>query len=201
MTLTVTSEEALARHIYGRLHPERATIVAVSGYGGAGKSTLAARLAAALGGAAVVPVDDFWLPERDARSSDWSAYDWPRLREQVLEPARRGDRVLRYQPLDPRDALAGSGDGERAWREVAPVAALIVEGVGLLRPDLLPDFDVTVWIDCPLEVAAERGILRDRAEYGIETAADWRERWVPNDRDFFARFRPDLAADFLYSNA
>ena len=36
-----------------------------------------------------------------------------------------------------------------------------------------------------------------KTQYGIDTAADWRERWIPNDQDFFTRFRPDLAADFL----
>ena len=39
--------------------PGGVRLVAVDGYGGAGKSTFAARLAAALGGAAVVHTDDF----------------------------------------------------------------------------------------------------------------------------------------------
>ena len=39
--------------------PGGVRLVAVDGYGGAGKSTFADRLAAALGGAAVVHTDDF----------------------------------------------------------------------------------------------------------------------------------------------
>jgi Uridine kinase len=171
-----------------------ALVVGVSGFGGAGKSTLARRLAACVpeGSAVVIPADDFWVPERDGRSSDWASYDWPRLRAQVLLPARAGHPV-RYQPRDPREAPEGDG-----WREVPDSCrCLIVEGVGLFQPDLLPLFDLRVWVDCPLAVAAARGIRRDREEYGMDTEADWRDRWVPNDREFFERFQPNLSADLV----
>lgn len=59
-------------------------IVAIDGRGGAGKSTLAARLSELLGGAPVVHTDDFASWDNPI---DW----WPELLAQVLEPLARGD--------------------------------------------------------------------------------------------------------------
>ena len=59
-------------------------IVAIDGPGGAGKSTVAKRLAEELGGAPIVETDDFasWTDPLD-----W----WPRLISDVLEPLARNE--------------------------------------------------------------------------------------------------------------
>ena len=59
--------------------PGGVRLVAVDGYGGAGKSTFATRLAAALGGAVVVHTDDFATGEPGV---EW----WPRLEREVIVP-------------------------------------------------------------------------------------------------------------------
>jgi uridine kinase len=59
-------------------------IVAIDGCGGAGKSTLAARLSRELGGVEVVHTDDFATAENPV---DW----WPEVVERVLEPLARGE--------------------------------------------------------------------------------------------------------------
>jgi len=59
--------------------PGGVRLVAVDGHGGAGKSTFAARLAAALGRAAVVHTDDFATGEPGV---EW----WPRLEREVIVP-------------------------------------------------------------------------------------------------------------------
>ena len=69
---------SLAGSILAR--PGGVRLVAVDGYGGAGKSTFAARLAAALGGAAVVHTDDF---ATGAPGVEW----WPRLEQPQPRPA------------------------------------------------------------------------------------------------------------------
>ena len=73
--------------------PGGVRLVAVDGYGGAGKSTFAARLAAALGGAAVVHTDDFATGEPGV---EW----WPRLEREVIVPLSAGE---------PRAIAAGTG--------------------------------------------------------------------------------------------
>lgn len=74
-------------------------IVAISGFGGAGKSTLAAALAAEFEPAAVVSADDFILGQLGERGPDWQSIDRRRLVRTVLEPARRGSPI-RYQQYD-----------------------------------------------------------------------------------------------------
>lgn len=67
-------------------------LIAVDGHAGSGKSTFAARLAAALDGAPVLHLDDLASHEE---MFDWTA----RLRSQVIEPLSHGEPA-RYEPYD-----------------------------------------------------------------------------------------------------
>src|SRR5439155_15487243 len=112
-------------------HP---VIVAISGFGGSGKTTLAEALGNALRDAAVVGVDDFIKGRLNERSEDWSSFDRSRLEKQVLEPVRRG-QPARFQRYDwGRDTL-----GE--WVTLLPPNYLIVAGIGVLHPDLMKYLD------------------------------------------------------------
>ena len=182
---------ALRSEIATHVEARGSQIVAISGFGGAGKSTLAAALAKEFEPAAVVSADDFILGQLGERCPDWRSIDRRRLVRTVLDPARRGSPI-RYQQYD----WANDRLGEE--RKVPSAPLLLVEGVGIMHPDLLPYFDLTVWIDCPLEIAAERGRLRARENHGVDQDALWRDVWVPNDRDYFDQFRPDLLADVIY---
>ena len=99
-------------------------VVAVDGHGGAGKSTLAARLADALH-APVVHTDDF-------ASWDDSLGWWPRMIGQVFEPLATGD-VARFQRYD------WSSRSREEWVEIPPSDCLIVEGVSASRVALQPN--------------------------------------------------------------
>jgi hypothetical protein len=88
-------------------------IVAVDGHGGAGKSSFAARLADAFGGAPVLHTDDFASPSAPL---DW----WPRLIAEALERLASG-REARFTQGD-----WGSGSTEVV---VQPVELVILEGV------------------------------------------------------------------------
>lgn len=172
----------------------RPLLIGISGFGGSGKSTLARKLASVLGGVEVVTTDDFWVPEQDLRSDSWDAYDRDRLAREVLTPAREGQAIT-YQVFDwDTGALGG-------WRDVPASPYLVVEGIGLFHPHIFSYFDFTVWVDCPLEVAQERGLRRGREEYGIDETERWINVWTPNDHDFFERYRPDQQADIVYPNA
>jgi hypothetical protein len=76
-----------------------------------------------------------------------------------------------------------------------------VEGCGLYVPQLADLFDLRVWIDVDLDTATGRGMWRDQHVHHNPQAELWRDVWVPNDADFFARFRPDLAADVLFRDS
>ncbi len=75
-----------------------------------------------------------------------------------------------------------------------------MEGIGLVRPSLMPYFDCSVWVDIPLEVAVERGKRRDREEYKVDHDSLWDELWMPNDRDYFEKYSPKEKVDFILQN-
>jgi uridine kinase len=121
----------------------------------------------------------------------FGGFDWVRL-EGVLRGARAG-RAFDYEVNDFEGRPAS-----RVEEELPSV--VIVEGIRLLRPELAGFFDLTVWIDCQIEVAAARGVERDRLA-GADAAhvALWGEEWVPKDRRYFEEFRPDRSASLLFS--
>jgi hypothetical protein len=59
--------------------------------------------------------------------------------------------------------------------------------------------DLTVWIDCPVEVAAQHGIERDRKR-GVDEnhILEWEKNWIPKDKAFYTLHKPDVNADFLF---
>lgn len=173
-----------------RAAADRPLVVGVSGYGGSGKSTLARRLAAALPGAVRLRGDDFLDPARShLRSTDWDGVDRTRLVEEVLDPLRSG-RPGSFRRFD---------WGRRALGAPEPLPAtdlLVVDVIGLLHPEARPWIDLAVWCDVDLATASARGMARD-ARLGRDHVALWHEVWIPNERDFDARFAPRAAADAL----
>jgi len=166
-------------------------LVGVSGFGGAGKSTLAEALHELLPGAQVVPGDEFIrVRPMTGRSDDWSSIDRQRLLEEVILPAERGE-AGRYQTYDWETGMLGP------WVSLSG-SPVIVEGVGLFHPDIVGRFDLRVWIDVDLDTATARGMWRDENVFHNPQTQLWEEVWKPNDADFFRRFRPDLAADIIY---
>lgn len=51
--------------------------------------------------------------------------------------------------------------------------------------------------DCPLEVAKERGLAGGQG-WGIDETTVWLERRMPNNHDYFQKYRPDLRADLVH---
>jgi|SRR5579884_106500 len=152
-------------------------IVAVDGHGGAGKSTVAARLADALGGVPVVHTDDF---------ASWDEpIEWrPRLLAEVLEPLARGEPA-RFRPT--------SWDGApREVVEVVPADAVVLEGVTASRKVFRPYLTFVVWVEAPREVRLRRGLERD----GEGARAQW-EAWMAAEDDYVARERPAERADLI----
>ncbi len=168
-------------------------VVGISGYGGSGKSTLARALVDCLPSAARIRGDDFLDPVRShQRSTDWGGVERRRLADEVLLPfrERRPSNFRRY------DWEVGAlGDPEPVPR----CDVIIVDLIGLFHPEMLDAFDLTVWCDVDLDTAQERGMRRD-AELGRDHRRLWTEVWVPNERDFEARFAPRALAEIHLPN-
>ena len=147
-------------------------VLGLAGVPGSGKSTLAAALAAHLReqGADANPIvaslDDFYLSraERDARGIRFRAslgsHDLAAL-AQVLDAARRGDRVIVMPRFD-----HGLDDRVEAERCAGPASPLLIEGifVGLTGQGygvLANQLDYLIYLDCPLSLARERRLARE----------------------------------------
>jgi uridine kinase len=168
----------------------RPLVIAISGYGGSGKSTLAADLKAKLKECEVVSLDSFAIDQLSGRSSDWSSFDRKRLQEQVLEPVKYGKEVI-------YDDYSFETNSIISKQNVPTSKYLLVEGCSCLHPDLISYYDFTIWVDCPLVLATERGIARD-LKWGYDSKELWKSTWMPNEKDFYEKFRPDKHANFIY---
>jgi len=166
-------------------------VIALAGFGGAGKSTVANKLSNTLENAVVIPLDQFIINRLLDRSADWDGFDWARVIEQVLKPVQDGSEIITFGICD--------------WQQNKIIEEktlelpkyIIIEGCGLIREQLKKYFDFSIWIDIPLEVAYERGSTRDREEYKVDHDKLWKERWTPNDKDYFEKYQPAVNADFL----
>ena len=122
-------------------------LVAVDGHAGSGKTTFAARLAAALGGAPVVHLDDLATHEEPFGWTD-------RLRRQVLEPLAAG-RPAGHEVYDWTLRRFG------AVREVPATPVVLLEGVGAGRREIRPWLARLLWMELDAATARRRGELRD----------------------------------------
>ena len=183
--------EAIAEWIAGHGSSGRITLIAIEGFGGSGKSTVAARLGSLLQSASVVGIDDFIVKEKLAEPSwDNGAFDRHRLEQEVLKPAIDGRpiayRKLQWETNTLSDPIV-----------IPPVRFLIVEGISSYHPDIAHYFDFKIWVDLPIEVAKTRGHDRDGSS---ENAKYW-ELWVSNDLKYQSQNHPELEADFVIDNA
>lgn len=151
-------------------------IIAVDGPGGAGKSTLAERLAHQLN-APIISIDDF---------ASWELPIVPgaTLLETVLIPIASG-QPIGYEPTD-------WGGQPKARVLVEPSEFVILEGVGSSRADFEPYLSFRIWVETPREVRLRRGLLRD----GEDARSRWND-WMAAEDAYIKREHPAERADLV----
>jgi uridine kinase len=177
-----------ARVRAGKARLGRTRLVCIDGPAGSGKTTLAGRLATALGsGTAVVHMDDLFPGWTLTGGVD-------RLVAGVLEPLAE-ERPGTHPRYD--------WDAGRFLPDLVPVPVpevLIVEGCGSSPRRVDPWVTLRIWVEAPKALRTARGIQRD----GVALTDRWRE-WQALEAAVFAaedtRARADLRVDGAAASA
>ena len=172
-------------------------MIAVDGVDGAGKTTFASRLAAAIESAGrpavIVHEDDFLAPRevryRLGRESPEGyfrdSYDLAALLEHVLDPLRPGgDRRVRRQVFDHRTDSPVAAPVE----DVPVDAVVIVEGMFLHRDELVTRWDWSVFLEVPFTETVRRMAHRDGSPPDPEHPS--MRRYVEGQRIYLAACHP-----------
>ena len=180
----------LERRLDALLANKDRVICAIDGRAGAGKTTLAAALAARYD-AAVVHADDFF-PRPEQRTAARLAepggnLDRERLREQVLRPLARKDGRVAYRTYD-------CSLGRLTDEIVLPEARLyIVEGSYSLHPELRSYYDLAVFVTTAPDTQLRRVEARDPSKLAV-----FRDKWIPLEELYFNTFEIARRADVIF---
>lgn len=156
-------------------------IVVIDGRSGAGKSTFADMIAALLGSAAIVRLDDIY-PGWDGLQAGADT-----ARKRVLAPLRQGEQGS-WLTWD----WSSDRQSDRV-QSVAPAPVVIVEGAGILTPESAELADVTVWLDAPRGARRARALHRDGETY----RPHW-ERWERQEDAHLREHDPARIARFVF---
>lgn len=159
-------------------------VVALDGRSGAGKSSLARRLVAAWPGRGrvqLVALDDVYP------GWDGLAEGVEYARRVVLSPHARG-LIGVWERWD------WEASARAEAYAVDPSLPLVVEGSGLLTPEVARLADVSVWVDAPLPSRKARALGRDGDTY----RPHW-DRWAAQEERHLEAHHPELLADLVVS--
>jgi uridine kinase len=163
----------LDRELIARAASASRPVVLIDGRSGAGKSSLAAELAPALG-AQLVSLDDLY-PGWDGLAAGSAA-----VHETVLRAVDPG-----WRRWDWASARAVE------WHPVDPGLPVVIEGCGALSRANRAIATFGIWVELDAAERRRRALERDAS-----FAAHW-DRWAAQERDHIAREHPRALADWI----
>jgi uridine kinase len=182
--------------------------VAVDGIDGAGKTHFANALAKELilRGASVVraSADGFYNPpktrHRRSQSSPEGFYrdsfdygSFIRLLLDPLGPEGSGSYVSEVYDWQRERNVT------RQPQLAPPESILVVDGIFMLRDELVQFWDYTVWLDVPFEVAIPRG-ASPRGYYDADPRSPGNRRYIEGQRLYFTECNPRGRASIVIDN-
>ena len=212
--MAINQQEALLQFLAEQIiqihlpHPLR---VAVDGVDASGKTVFADSLAEKL---KPIPrevirasVDGFHNPkiirrQRGQLSPEGfyhDSYNYPALIQDLLLPlGPNGDLHYRIQVFD----LVKDQPVDPPMKTASNDAILLMDGIFLLRPELLPHWDLTIFLQADFKNTVPRGTARDAALFGSQEKAEerYRARYVPGQELYFREAHPLDNADIFIDN-
>jgi uridine kinase len=146
-----------------------ASVIAIIGGSGSGKTWLSRRLAAAFPNEATcVSLDDFYFDRSHLSAQERRIvnYDDPQAIEwETLQKFVRAFRAGQQTGIPRYDFSTHCRDPQAI--ECRPTRLLIMEGLWLLtQPGVRELFDLSIYLECPAQTRLERRLARDVAERG-----------------------------------
>jgi uridine kinase len=167
-------------------------IVGIDGASASGKSTIADKLKELDNRVIIVHMDDFYRPSEEQKAVNSEViganFDWERGRKQVLTPLTH-NKFGRYQRYD------WDTDEMAEWHDVPTGGIVIIEGCFSIRNELLPLYDVRIWIDSPKQISLERVVQRERDGSGNRYL--WENVYRPAEEKYIEVQRPRDHADIV----
>jgi len=165
------SRNQLLHAIQQQSQEQALLIIAIDGYAGAGKSTLAAWLASQLPQSQVISLDDFYQPLSSDQQKQLQATEAVQaympvadVIAQVLAPLRENNQAT-WQALDWLS---------QTWlprTPVQPQGVILLEGVFSTHADFMPYLDNSVMVTAALQTRCQRVLARPQSD------ASWVAHW------------------------
>jgi uridine kinase len=172
---------------------DRPPVLGIAGHGGAGKTTVARRLASDLGfdASQIVKTDRLYAATDTRRAGLFELQDWPVLFALLHR--------VRSTPTPERLRYRTRGyDGEEGEVDLPMPPAVVVEGIRVIRPETRPLLDLAVWIDLDPVAAGERAKARNVRQGDSREEVDlWDTKWVPEGLEYQRLVRPEQLADIV----
>ncbi len=163
-------------------------IVSIDGRCASGKTTLGGLLAKQYPDALLLHMDDYYLQPHQRTAKRYAIpgenIDHERFLEQILKPASE-NRPLILQRLVCPDLVLEEASS------VSPSGLIIIEGSYSFHPDLLPYYDLKIFVSTSPKKQLERIEKRN----GPAKAEDFKNRWIPLEEKYIAACHPQQKAD------
>lgn len=164
--------------------------IAIDGRCGSGKTTLANKLKEYFD-CHIFHMDDFYLQEyqrtKERYNEPGGNVDRERFKKEVLDPLNNQQDVL-YRPLD----CSSMSISEGTLYPYKPIN--IIEGSYSCHPELIEDYDITIFVDIDESLRHQR--IEERN--GKEALNMFIKKWIPLEEKYFSYFDIQNHCDFYF---
>lgn len=202
--------EYLAKQISEKKKSEQPLFACIEGIDTSGKSTLCVVLADYLTsqGYSVIKasIDDFHYPsEKRYRLGSKSpkgyyreTFDYDSLKKYLIEPLKSGVLEYRTASYD----LKTESRLEQETKKATMDSILLLEGVFLHRPELINNWDISIFIHIDFEQVITRAKVRDLGIFGSEADVEdrYRSKYIPGQQIYLMEAKPHRQANIVIDN-